>query len=144
MAENYCQHLEMICFALVVFENKVGSLSTPRTAPVGPLFWTLTVSVRPRPLPLCLQGNMLLSRSQRRLLRLPSPSLLFLFREHRRYFYVRDLTGASQWEFPTEEDKEEDGAQTRTPGDPKAPESAAVAAGLWSDRLLIVSSFLPF
>ncbi|XP_023811900.1 formin-binding protein 4 isoform X1 [Oryzias latipes] len=49
-------------------------------------------------------------------------------REHRRYFYVRDLTGASQWEFPTEEDKEEDGAQTRTPGDPKAPESAAVAA----------------
>uniref|UniRef100_H2MPH6 Formin binding protein 4 n=1 Tax=Oryzias latipes TaxID=8090 RepID=H2MPH6_ORYLA len=58
-------------------------------------------------------------------------------RYHRRYFYVRDLTGASQWEFPTEEDKEEDGAQTRTPGDPKAPESAAVAAGLWSDRLLI-------
>ncbi|XP_047247472.1 formin-binding protein 4 [Girardinichthys multiradiatus] len=29
-------------------------------------------------------------------------------REHRRYFYVRDRTGASQWEFPTEEDKEED------------------------------------
>ncbi|XP_012708065.2 formin-binding protein 4 [Fundulus heteroclitus] len=28
-------------------------------------------------------------------------------REHRRYFYVRDRTGASQWEFPTEEDKEE-------------------------------------
>uniref|UniRef100_A0A3P9KHU0 Formin binding protein 4 n=1 Tax=Oryzias latipes TaxID=8090 RepID=A0A3P9KHU0_ORYLA len=54
-------------------------------------------------------------------------------REHRRYFYVRDRTGASQWEFPTEEDREEDGAQTRTPGDPKAPESAAVAAGLWSD-----------
>ncbi|MEQ2211568.1 hypothetical protein XENOCAPTIV_007247, partial [Xenoophorus captivus] len=26
----------------------------------------------------------------------------------RRYFYVRDRTGASQWEFPTEEDKEED------------------------------------
>ncbi|XP_015237786.1 PREDICTED: formin-binding protein 4 [Cyprinodon variegatus] len=29
-------------------------------------------------------------------------------REHRRYFYVRDRTGASQWEFPTEEDKEGD------------------------------------
>ncbi|RVE72242.1 hypothetical protein OJAV_G00059730 [Oryzias javanicus] len=49
-------------------------------------------------------------------------------REHRRYFYVRDRTGASQWEFPTEEDKEEDAAPTQTPGDAKAPESAAVAA----------------
>ncbi|KAM8861585.1 formin-binding protein 4 [Synchiropus picturatus] len=26
-------------------------------------------------------------------------------REHRRYFYVNDRTGASQWEFPTEDDK---------------------------------------
>uniref|UniRef100_A0A3Q4HZ91 Formin binding protein 4 n=1 Tax=Neolamprologus brichardi TaxID=32507 RepID=A0A3Q4HZ91_NEOBR len=29
-------------------------------------------------------------------------------REHRRYFYVKDRTGASQWDFPTEDDKEED------------------------------------
>ncbi|KAK2918074.1 formin-binding protein 4 isoform X1 [Channa argus] len=29
-------------------------------------------------------------------------------REHRRYFYVKDRTGDSQWDFPTEEDKEED------------------------------------
>ncbi|KAM6937512.1 formin-binding protein 4 [Xenentodon cancila] len=41
-------------------------------------------------------------------------------REHRRYFYVRDRTGASQWEFPTEEDKEEElqdepGTQKQTP-----------------------------
>nr|XP_019957718.1 PREDICTED: formin-binding protein 4 [Paralichthys olivaceus] len=40
-------------------------------------------------------------------------------REHRRYFYVKDRTGASQWDFPTEEDKEEDlkgseGAETQT------------------------------
>ncbi|XP_014889555.1 formin-binding protein 4 [Poecilia latipinna] len=33
-------------------------------------------------------------------------------REHRRYFYVRDRTGASQWEFPTEEDKTEDAVDT--------------------------------
>uniref|UniRef100_I3JWC0 Formin binding protein 4 n=1 Tax=Oreochromis niloticus TaxID=8128 RepID=I3JWC0_ORENI len=40
-------------------------------------------------------------------------------REHRRYFYVKDRTGASQWDFPTEDDKEEDlkdgqGTQTQT------------------------------
>ncbi|TMS05285.1 Formin-binding protein 4 [Larimichthys crocea] len=29
-------------------------------------------------------------------------------REHRRYFYVNDRTSASQWDFPTEEDKNED------------------------------------
>ncbi|XP_042267071.1 formin-binding protein 4 isoform X1 [Thunnus maccoyii] len=29
-------------------------------------------------------------------------------REHRRYFYVNDRTSASQWDFPTEDDKEED------------------------------------
>nr|XP_046249219.1 formin-binding protein 4 isoform X2 [Scatophagus argus] len=29
-------------------------------------------------------------------------------REHRRYFYVNDRTGVSQWDFPTEEDKCED------------------------------------
>uniref|UniRef100_A0A3B4A462 WW domain-containing protein n=1 Tax=Periophthalmus magnuspinnatus TaxID=409849 RepID=A0A3B4A462_9GOBI len=29
-------------------------------------------------------------------------------REHRRYFYLNERTGASQWDFPTEEDKGED------------------------------------
>ncbi|KAM4618871.1 formin-binding protein 4 [Polymixia lowei] len=29
-------------------------------------------------------------------------------REHRRYFYVNDRTSASQWDFPAEEDKEEE------------------------------------
>ncbi|XP_058502310.1 formin-binding protein 4 isoform X2 [Solea solea] len=40
-------------------------------------------------------------------------------REHRRYFYVKDRSGASQWDFPTEDDKEEDpkgaqGTETQT------------------------------
>lgn len=39
---------------------------------------------------------------------LPSISVVPLFREHRRYFYVNDRTSASQWDFPTEEDKNED------------------------------------
>uniref|UniRef100_A0A3P8SUU9 Formin binding protein 4 n=1 Tax=Amphiprion percula TaxID=161767 RepID=A0A3P8SUU9_AMPPE len=53
-------------------------------------------------------------------------------REHRRYFYVKDRTGASQWDFPTEDDKEEDlkgsqGTQTQTSsqGEPKAPSASA-------------------
>ncbi|XP_008285331.1 formin-binding protein 4 isoform X2 [Stegastes partitus] len=53
-------------------------------------------------------------------------------REHRRYFYVKDRTGASQWDFPTEDDKEEDlkgsqGTQTQTSsqGDPKPPPTSA-------------------
>lgn len=61
--------------ALVVLENQVGSLS--RTA-----HWALVLdadSLWPRLLPLCLQGFMLLSRSQKRQLRFPSPSLLFHF-----------------------------------------------------------------
>lgn len=45
---------------------------------------------------------------------LPSISVVPLFREHRRYFYVNDLTSASQWEFPTEEVKE---------GDPKGDQA---------------------
>ncbi|XP_026221311.1 formin-binding protein 4 isoform X1 [Anabas testudineus] len=37
-------------------------------------------------------------------------------REHRRYFYVKDRTGTSQWDFPTEEDKEDElkGSQIQT------------------------------
>ncbi|XP_041853410.1 formin-binding protein 4 [Melanotaenia boesemani] len=53
-------------------------------------------------------------------------------REHRRYFYVRDRTGASQWEFPTEEDKEEDlkgnqGTETKpqSQGDTKTTSGSA-------------------
>uniref|UniRef100_A0A3Q0SYX9 Formin binding protein 4 n=1 Tax=Amphilophus citrinellus TaxID=61819 RepID=A0A3Q0SYX9_AMPCI len=54
--------------------------------------------------------------------------------EHRRYFYVKDRTGASQWDFPTEEDKEEDlkdgqstQTQTSSQGDAKTSVSAAGA-----------------
>ncbi|XP_028263593.1 formin-binding protein 4 isoform X2 [Parambassis ranga] len=56
-------------------------------------------------------------------------------REHRRYFYVRDRTGESQWDFPTEEDKEEDlkgsqstQSQTSSQGDTKT--SSASAGGV--------------
>lgn len=49
-----------------------------------------------------------LSQLQGQLLRLLSSiSVVPLFREHRRYFYVNDRTGASQWDFPAEEDKED-------------------------------------
>ncbi|CAK6960093.1 formin-binding protein 4 [Scomber scombrus] len=51
-------------------------------------------------------------------------------REHRRYFYVNDRTSASQWDFPTEEDKEEDlkGNQSSSQGYSKT--SSASAGGL--------------
>ncbi|XP_044047855.1 formin-binding protein 4 isoform X2 [Siniperca chuatsi] len=56
-------------------------------------------------------------------------------REHRRYFYVNDRTSASQWDFPTEEDKDEDlkgsqgtQAQTSSQGDTKT--SLASAGGV--------------
>ncbi|XP_070827585.1 formin-binding protein 4 isoform X2 [Chaetodon trifascialis] len=56
-------------------------------------------------------------------------------REHRRYFYVNDRTSASQWDFPTEEDKDEDlkGSQdiltqTSNQGDNKTS-SASAATG---------------
>ncbi|XP_026166764.1 formin-binding protein 4 isoform X2 [Mastacembelus armatus] len=59
-------------------------------------------------------------------------------REHRRYFYVKDRTGASQWEFPTEEEEEEEEedlqgnqdaqAQTSSQVDTKAS-SASVSGG---------------
>ncbi|XP_062246640.1 formin-binding protein 4 isoform X1 [Platichthys flesus] len=38
-------------------------------------------------------------------------------REHRRYFYVKDRTGTSQWDFPSEEDEElkgSEGAETQS------------------------------
>ncbi|XP_077372186.1 formin-binding protein 4 isoform X2 [Festucalex cinctus] len=64
-------------------------------------------------------------------------------REHRRYFYVNDLTNESQWEFPTEEAKGGDvkGNQANPtssqgqsicapPAPPAAPQSSA--SSLWS------------
>uniref|UniRef100_A0A3Q2QGZ7 Formin binding protein 4 n=1 Tax=Fundulus heteroclitus TaxID=8078 RepID=A0A3Q2QGZ7_FUNHE len=54
-------------------------------------------------------------------------------REHRRYFYVRDRTGASQWEFPTEEDKEEapvDAPKLSSPAPPPPPLPSA--SSFWS------------
>ncbi|XP_029379388.1 formin-binding protein 4 [Echeneis naucrates] len=53
-------------------------------------------------------------------------------REHRRYFYVKDRTSESQWDFPTEEDKGEDlkgsqgtNAQTSNQGETKTLSVAA-------------------
>ncbi|KAM9352142.1 formin-binding protein 4 [Symphorus nematophorus] len=55
-------------------------------------------------------------------------------REYRRYFYVNDRTSASQWDFPTEDDKGEDlkgsqGTQTQTSnqGDTKTLSASAGA-----------------
>ncbi|XP_056273427.1 formin-binding protein 4 isoform X2 [Pseudoliparis swirei] len=57
-------------------------------------------------------------------------------REHRRYFYVNDRTSASQWDFPKEDDKEEDPkgsqgtqAQTSSEGDIKTSMSAGGVTG---------------
>uniref|UniRef100_A0AAX7ULH8 WW domain-containing protein n=1 Tax=Astatotilapia calliptera TaxID=8154 RepID=A0AAX7ULH8_ASTCA len=55
-------------------------------------------------------------------------------REHRRYFYVKDRTGASQWDFPTEDDKEEDlkdgeGTQTQTSSQVDTKTSASGVTG---------------
>uniref|UniRef100_A0A665UN13 Formin binding protein 4 n=1 Tax=Echeneis naucrates TaxID=173247 RepID=A0A665UN13_ECHNA len=59
-------------------------------------------------------------------------------REHRRYFYVKDRTSESQWDFPTEEDKGEDlkgsqgtNAQTSNQGETKTLSVAAPSA-FWS------------
>uniref|UniRef100_A0A3Q2YRF9 Formin binding protein 4 n=1 Tax=Hippocampus comes TaxID=109280 RepID=A0A3Q2YRF9_HIPCM len=66
-------------------------------------------------------------------------------RDHRRYFYVNDLTNASQWEFPTEEAKGDDlkgnrASPTSSQGDGKtsAPnggpsgQNKDVTSSLWS------------
>ncbi|KAM4572686.1 formin-binding protein 4 isoform 2-T2 [Odontesthes bonariensis] len=53
-------------------------------------------------------------------------------REHRRYFYVRDRTGASQWEFPTEEDEDlkgNQGSQTQTPSQGDTKTTSGLAGG---------------
>uniref|UniRef100_A0AAZ3R273 WW domain-containing protein n=1 Tax=Oncorhynchus tshawytscha TaxID=74940 RepID=A0AAZ3R273_ONCTS len=44
-------------------------------------------------------------------------------REHRRYFYTNDRTNASQWDFPAEEEEEEEGPETTLSiqGEPKPP-----------------------
>lgn len=72
-------------------------------------------------------------------------SVVPLFREHKRYFYVRERTGVSQWEFPTEEDKEEDPkdspctqAQALSQGDSRTSGSAGAVTGL---LIAAVSSF---
>ncbi|KAK7891698.1 hypothetical protein WMY93_023661 [Mugilogobius chulae] len=44
-------------------------------------------------------------------------------REHRRYFYLNERTGASQWDFPSEEDKGEDA---------NGGSSAAKASTIWT------------
>ncbi|KAM6961180.1 LOW QUALITY PROTEIN: formin-binding protein 4 [Aplochiton taeniatus] len=46
-------------------------------------------------------------------------------REHRRYFYVKDRTGASQWDFPADEEEEEEGVQGARP--PRSPSYVPVA-----------------
>ncbi|XP_034391084.1 formin-binding protein 4 isoform X2 [Cyclopterus lumpus] len=56
-------------------------------------------------------------------------------REHRRYFYVNDRTSASQWDFPKEDDKEEDlkstqGTQAQTSGDGDVKTLSASAGGV--------------
>lgn len=65
---------------------------------------------------------------------MPSISVVPLSREHRRYFYVKDRTGASQWDFPTEDDKEEDlkdgqGTQTQTSSQVDTKTSASGVTG---------------
>lgn len=67
-----------------------------------------------------------------------------LFREHRRYFYVNDRTGASQWEFPTEEENCEDpkssqGAETPTPDQPDTKPALSGAAATGQSPLSLVS-----
>ncbi|XP_029909466.1 formin-binding protein 4 [Myripristis murdjan] len=56
-------------------------------------------------------------------------------REHRRYFYVNDRTNASQWDFPAEEEKEEDikgsqASQVPTSNQVDAKTSSASTGGI--------------
>ncbi|XP_034541676.1 formin-binding protein 4 [Notolabrus celidotus] len=53
-------------------------------------------------------------------------------REHRRYFYVNDRTSTSQWDFPSEDDKDDDlkGAQTQTSGQGETKTSSTSADGI--------------
>ncbi|XP_076027087.1 formin-binding protein 4 isoform X2 [Genypterus blacodes] len=78
-------------------------------------------------------------------------------REHRRYFYVNDRTGASQWDFPAEEEKEDPkgaqatqtqtsgqgdtktvsadgvtGSSTHTPAPPPEPPQPSASSSIWS------------
>lgn len=78
------------------------------------------------------QGIMPRRQSPGRSLRLYfSISVVPLFREHRRYFYVNDRTSASQWDFPTEDDKSDDpkdsqGSKATGQGDPKTADPGDV------------------
>ncbi|KAF3854572.1 hypothetical protein F7725_022627 [Dissostichus mawsoni] len=79
------------------------------------------------------QGIMPISQLQGQSLKLlPFISLVPIFREHRRYFYVNDRTNASQWDFPKEEDKEEDlkDTQTQTSSQGDSKTSSASAGGV--------------
>ncbi|XP_071380877.1 formin-binding protein 4-like [Centroberyx affinis] len=56
-------------------------------------------------------------------------------REHRRYFYVNDRTSASQWDFPAEDEKEEEikdsqASQTQTSSEGDAKTASAPTAGI--------------
>ncbi|KAM9377887.1 formin-binding protein 4 [Pholidichthys leucotaenia] len=52
-------------------------------------------------------------------------------REHRRYFYVKDRTGESQWDFPTEDDEEEPkDTQTQTVSQEDTKTSTASPSGV--------------
>ncbi|KAM7003273.1 LOW QUALITY PROTEIN: formin-binding protein 4 [Tautogolabrus adspersus] len=53
-------------------------------------------------------------------------------REHRRYFYVNNRTNASKWDFPTEEEKDDDlkGAQTQTSSQGETKTSSASPGGI--------------
>ncbi|XP_074490230.1 formin-binding protein 4 [Sebastes fasciatus] len=62
-------------------------------------------------------------------------------REHRRYFYVNDRTSASQWDFPKEDDKEEDpkgsqGTQTQTSSQGDTKTLSASAGGVTGSSTL--------
>lgn len=150
----------MICFDFFVFESKVGSLSTSMTTlQLGlSLGWQKSPSVPTPPtlhqtvatvssLPPVSQGIMPLSQLLDRPLRLlPSISVVPLFREHRRYFYVNDRTSASQWDFPTEENKDEEPkssqdsqTQASSPGDSKPPPAPA---GMVTCRARCIPHFL--
>lgn len=139
-AECYFQDLEMIGFYFICFWEQGGFLIHDLNhSLIGPFFWMAKVAVHtntPAPyyghyvhsLAPLSQGIMPLNQLQGRPLRLLSSiSVVPLCREHRRYFYVNDRTSASQWDFPTEEDKEEDlkGNQSSSQGYSKTSSASA-------------------
>uniref|UniRef100_UPI0037E724E4 formin-binding protein 4 isoform X2 n=1 Tax=Semicossyphus pulcher TaxID=241346 RepID=UPI0037E724E4 len=51
-------------------------------------------------------------------------------REHRRYFYVNDRTSSSQWDFPSEDDKDDDLKEGQTSSQGETKPSSAPAGGI--------------